>query len=92
MHTNKEADVLQVFFVEDKGMPGWSVVLKKESRSRRITSTEQEHALGQEGTDDDLHVFANMELPGMPQGEYIAADVAAASVRNGRRRSRNDSC
>lgn len=56
--------VLQVFFVEDKAMPGWSVVLKKKTRSRRINSTEDEHGLGQDGGRDDMQVFTNMDLQG----------------------------
>lgn len=45
-------------------MPGWSVVLKKETRSRRINSTEDEHGLGQDGGRDDMQVFTNMDLQG----------------------------
>ena len=52
---------MQVFFVEDKGNPGWSVVLKKEARGRRITSTGEEYCLGQEESSGDWDVFTLME-------------------------------
>ena len=44
---------VQVFFVDDKAMPGWRVVLKKEARGKRITSTEFDHSLGQEESAGD---------------------------------------
>ena len=79
-----------MFFVEDKAMPGWSVVLKKESRSRRINSTEEDHGLGQEGSEDDLRVFANMESTGMGPAEQNAGDEADGRRSNGRRRNRDE--
>lgn len=58
---NHAGNFFQVFFVEDKAMPRWYVVLKKKSRGRRINSTEEENGLGQEGSRDDLQVLTNME-------------------------------
>ena len=52
---------VQVFFVNDKSMPGWCVVVKKEARGRRIHSTEVEHILGQEESSGDRHAFQEME-------------------------------
>jgi hypothetical protein len=87
---NLPGSILQVFFVEDKAMPGWSVVLKKETRSRRILSTEEEHALGQEGSSDDMQVLASAESHrGVPR-ENVAVDEDPARPTNGRRRSWND--
>lgn len=88
--THNAVSRLQVFFVEDKSMPGWSVVLKKESRSRRINSTEEDHGLGQEGSEDDLRVFANMESTGMGPAEQNAGDEADGRRSNGRRRNRDE--
>lgn len=82
----------QVFFVEDKSMSGWSVVMKKETRSRRISSTEMEHALGQEGSSDDVQVLRDMELPQTALRENIAADMSNTQQSIGRRRSRNEDC
>lgn len=81
---------MQVFFVEDKAMPGWSVVLKKESRCRRINSTEEEHGLGQEGSRDDLEVITNMVSQGLGGGGAIAGAEAAVQPTNGRRRYRHE--
>jgi hypothetical protein len=52
---------VQVFFVNDKSMPGWCVVVKKEARGRRIHSTEVEHILGQEESSGDRHAFPEAE-------------------------------
>lgn len=43
----------QVFFVAEKTMPGWCVVLKKDARSRRVTPSDADHALGQEESSGD---------------------------------------
>ena len=69
-------------------MPGWSVVLKKETRGRRINSTEDEHGLGQDGGRDDMQVFTNMDLQGGGT-DAIAGDEVAARPSNGRRRNWN---
>lgn len=52
---------VQVFFVPDKVHPGWSVVLQKEARGRRITSTGVDLILGQEESSGDRDVFTVME-------------------------------
>lgn len=48
---------VQVFFVDEKSMPGWCVVLKKEARGRHINCTELEHVLGQEESMGDRETF-----------------------------------
>ena len=53
-------DDVQVFFAEDKAMPGWSVVLKKDARGRRISPTGLEHCLGQEESSGDRCVFGSV--------------------------------
>lgn len=45
----------------DKVHPGWSVVLQKEARGRRITSTGVDLILGQEESSGDWDVFTVME-------------------------------
>ena len=42
-------------------MPGWSVVLKKEARGKRITPTETEHCLGVEESSGDMDLFTPMQ-------------------------------
>jgi hypothetical protein len=81
-----------VFFVQDKAMPGWSVVLKKETRSRRMNSTEDEHGLGQEGCSDDLQVIADMELQISGSRDNIGGDEAGFVQNSGRRRTWNEAC
>ena len=51
---------VQVFFVADKSNPGWSVVLQKEARGRRISCNEDEHCLGQEESSGDREIFSAM--------------------------------
>lgn len=55
-----EWGVVQVFFVADKTNPGWSVVIQKEARGRRISSKEDEHCLGQEESSGDREIFSAM--------------------------------
>ena len=81
---------LQVFFVQDKAMPGWSVVLKKEARGRRIGSMEEDHVLGQEGSTDDLQVLTSVESEGGRRGDYLAGEETSATPGLSRRRRRND--
>lgn len=52
---------VQAFFVDDKSMPGWCVVLKKEARGKRITSTEVDYVLGQEESMGDRQAFPEVE-------------------------------
>ena len=88
---NHSDSVGQVFFVEDKAMPGWSVVMKKESRSRRINSMEDEHGLGTEGSRDDLEVITNMQSQRLgPSSNSNAVAEIAVRPSNGRRRNRRD--
>jgi hypothetical protein len=62
MHIPKHREARpQVFFVADKGNPGWSVVLKKEARERRMSSMGEELSLGQEESSGDRDVFTLME-------------------------------
>lgn len=67
-------------------MPEWSVVLKKEARGRRITSTEEDHGLGQEGSTDDIRVLTNLESQKRGRGNKIGDDETAASQSIMRRR------
>ena len=51
---------VQVFFVPDKANLGWSVVLQKEARGRRINSTEEDLCIGQEESCADRELFAGV--------------------------------
>lgn len=78
---------VQVFFVADKAMPGWSVVLKKEARGRRITSTGMEHCLGQEESNGDTDVFSRPEgerREGGDENNFVEATSSAESLRRRR--------
>ena len=77
--------ILQVFFVEDKAMPGWSVVLKKEARGRRIGSTEEEHGLGQEASRDDLLVLSNSQSQGRGAVDGVVRDESGMGPSKRRR-------
>lgn len=56
-------------------MPGWSVVLKKEARGRRITSSGVEHGLGQEESSGDRPILPAMEMErGEAGDDNIAVD------------------
>lgn len=78
---------MQVFFVADKAHPGWSVVLKKEARGRRVSSTEVEHSIGQEESSGDRDVFTSMEGDRREAGdENDVADVASPQGRRRRMR------
>jgi hypothetical protein len=82
--------LLQVFFVEDKAMTGWSVVMQKESRNKRVNCTEEEHGLGQEVCSDDLQMFMNMELHRRETVDNIAGDEVNVRQSSGRRRNWNE--
>lgn len=79
-----------MFFVEDKAMRGWSVVLKKETRSRRIGNTEEEHGLGQEECRDDMLVLRNMEIRGGGASDEVGGHEAPLRQTSGRRRNWNE--
>jgi hypothetical protein len=78
--------LLQVFFVDDKSMPGWSVVVKKEARGRRINAEDDDHCLGQEAYMEDLQVLQNTELEEGGRGEGIGSNEAGEPRGNRRRR------
>jgi hypothetical protein len=78
---------VQVFFVPDKAMPGWSVVLLKEARGRRITSDGVEQSLGQEESSADRDVFAAMDEERL-EGEDKNVHVDATEPRRRERRRR----
>lgn len=86
---DKHADTLvQVFFVDDKSMPGWCVVLKKEARGRRMTHTDMDHNLGQEESSGDRQPLTEM---GMERGEAVGCNLGdnpEPHLRNARRRTR----
>lgn len=77
---------MQVFFVPDKAMPGWSVVLLKEARGRRITSSGVEQSLGQEESSGDQDVFRPMEGDRREGGDENVPDGGADERRAGARR------
>lgn len=77
---------MQVFFVNDKAMPGWCVVVKKEARGRRINSTEVEHILGQEESSGDREAFPEWEeRRGHSRGENVGGQ-SSQQQRTSRRR------
>lgn len=81
---------VQVFFVNDKSMPGWCVVVKKEARGRRIHSTELEHILGQEESSGDRHAFPEAEdLRGYTRDESSSGQ-SLEQQRTARRRIQYD--
>ena len=83
MHTTEARnECVQVFFVADKASPGWSVVLQKEARGRRISSTGVEHFLGQEASSADRDVFTAMEGDRGEAGDEN--DVDNATMPGGR--------
>lgn len=82
--------VPQVFFVEDKAMPGWFVVLKKEARGRRINSTELETGLGQELYRDDIQVLTNMHSPSGGRANEERGGQTDLRQNNRRRRRRDE--
>ena len=87
---NRGSSLLQVFFVEDKAMTGWSVVVKKEARGRRIDSTEEEHGLGQEASRDDLQVLSNMPSQERGPTDDVVGTEVDTRPRNRRRLNTHD--
>lgn len=77
---------MQVFFVADKANPGWSVVLQKEARGRRVSSTEVEYSLGQEESSGDRDVFTSMEGDRREAGDE---NDVVDGTHPGRRRGRS---
>ena len=82
---------VQVFFVPDKAHPGWSVVLHKEARGRRITSTGVDLILGQEESSGDRDVFTMMAGERRKEGdENDVFDAGHARRRGDRTRDSNN--
>lgn len=78
----------QVFFVADKANPGWSVVLQKEARGRRIISKEDEHCLGQEESSGDRDVFTAL----VGERQEAGDENESMNGTQPRRRERQTSC
>ena len=79
-----------MFFVRDKSWPGWSVVLKKDARGRRISSTEEDHVLGQEGSREDFQVLSSIHSQGSGGGDDRGRGDNGIGRGNRRRRRRED--
>ena len=60
---------MQVFFVADKSNPGWSVVLQKEARGRRINPTDEDLCIGQEESAADREVVTTLAAERQPHGD-----------------------
>lgn len=72
----------------DSGNPGWSVVLQKEARGRRISPKDEDHCLGQEESSGDRDVFTMMELQRVEVGDENEVFVDTRPGRRGRQRRR----
>lgn len=73
--------------MDDKALPGWSVVLKKEARGRRITSTEMEHCLGQEESSGDLDAFPDLQrdrIQSEEENDFVSDTMMGRTVRRRR--------
>lgn len=79
---------MHVLFVDDKAMPGWSIVLKKEARGKRISSIGMEHCLGQEESNGDVDAFSKMGRGGRNEGgdenDYVDGTEAGGRPRRTR--------
>lgn len=90
IRTNNNVDTLvQVFFVEDRVMRGWCVVLKKECRGRRIISTEVDYGLGQEESRTEREALREMGPQVAEPAGIILGMESEEDQRRGRRRNRN---
>lgn len=69
----------------DKSSPGWSVVLQKEARGRRISSIELELCLGQEESTADRDVFTMMHGERREAGDENEVGFGTHPRRRGRR-------
>jgi hypothetical protein len=74
---------VQVFFVPDKANPGWSVVVKKEARGRRLGCSEVEYYLGQEEYRGDRDVFTEMQGERREAGDENCVVETVARTREG---------
>lgn len=71
----------------DKANPGWSVVLQKEARGRRIQPTDEDLCIGQEESAADRDVFTSLGGERQEEGdENELFDAAEAFVRGTRAR------
>ena len=68
--------------MDDPGAPGWSIVLKKEARGKRIHSTEMDHILGQEESHGDRQALSEMVADRRHTGDAHFGADAAAGGRN----------
>jgi hypothetical protein len=80
---------VQVFFVPDKGNPGWSIVLQKEARGRRISSTEEDLCIGLEESNADRDVFTTMGGSRRDHGRENE-EIDVARTFNSRTRARRE--
>lgn len=68
----------------DKENPGWSVVLQKEARGRRVNCTEEDLRIGQEESSGDRDAFTAMEGDRREHGDENDVVDAARAVNRSR--------
>ena len=73
----------------DKGNPGWSIVLQKEARGRRISSTEEDLCIGLEESHADRDVFTTMGGERREHGRENE-EIAVAHTFNSRTPTRRE--
>lgn len=73
------------FFVDDKAMPIWSIVLKKEARGRRICLDETDNALGQEESSGDMDTYSDMGRGGSSEDNVVILGNDMTTTVNNRR-------
>lgn len=67
-------------------MPGWSVVLAKEARGRRICLDAIDHGLGQEQHSGDLEAYSDMTEAACQEAGGHNEGMDAAQILSARRR------
>lgn len=72
--------------MNDKGMPGWSVVLAKESRGRRVCTHDIDAALGQEQSNGDLQAYSDMRGMAEQEDGGDIEGIQSSRMRHGRKR------
>lgn len=87
--SNNVGTFVQVFFVQDRVMPGWCVVLKKESRGRRIIPSEVEYGLGQEESRIEREALREMGQQERDPASNSMGTERPQRQMIGRRRNRN---
>jgi hypothetical protein len=80
---------VQVFFVDDKANLGWSVVLQKEARGRRINCTEEDLCIGQEESAANRDVFTTMGADRQEHGDENVMFDAGEVFRRATQRRRH---